>query len=71
MPTNELIHAVLLRVARDEGYDVSTVPDDVAAALEDWLEDVPRREAEEAHKADVRAWERDRGVATRRFGGGR
>lgn len=41
-PDLTLVEAVLLRVARDEGYDVRDVPDAVTAALEDWLSEADR-----------------------------
>ncbi len=54
MPDLMLVEAALLRVARDEGYDVAEVPADVLAALEDWLSNADRLlPIEEAPRADA------------------
>jgi hypothetical protein len=62
----EGVRADLLTALRAAGFDVSRLPAEVDAALTDWAEDAAMYddpETEAAHKADVRAWRRDRGVA--------
>jgi hypothetical protein len=58
------VRADLLTALRAAGFDLAELPDDLAAALENACAELPMHDdPEAAHRADVRAWRRDRGVA--------